>query len=186
MELKDIVTISGMGGLHKKIAERPNGMVVCPLGEKQNKFVPSRKHNFTQLDNITIYTQEDTKPLDEVLDAMYKATKTTPLIDVKAKPDELRAYFEKIVKDYDPEKVYVSDIQKVIKWYMQLDAHKYFETKAKKTTKDSKEGTKKAEAKKAPAKANVKKNSAAKPKISAKATAKKKPATTMKASGRKA
>jgi len=125
MELKDIVSISGMGGLFEVVTKRTDGMIVRGLDEQKSQFISSRVHIFTPLDAITIYTGEkDTTELYKILLEMKKQEKGNPVADGNADGSVLKKYFEKVLPDYNEEKVYVSDIKKVIKWYQQLDKHK--------------------------------------------------------------
>ncbi len=124
MDLSDIVSISEMGGLYKVIVQREDGLVVTPLGENKNRFVSKRKHVFTPLDGITIYTDTDNEELKNVLQKMKeKEDELPPPHHKKASSDELTSYFWAIQPNYDQERVYVSDIKRIIKWYKQLDEH---------------------------------------------------------------
>src|SRR5437016_855547 len=67
MDLSEIVSITGMPGLFKVTTRRNDGLIVNSLVDDKTQFVPGRTHLFTTLDNITIYTKEDTSPLKEVL-----------------------------------------------------------------------------------------------------------------------
>ncbi len=177
MDFSEIVSVSGLSGLYKSVAQRPNGMVVCQIGEKDapSKFVSNRLHTFTSLDNISIYTAKDNQPLDDVLREIKKQAATNPPVDATSSDAELKKYFTSIVPDYDTERVYISDIKKLLKWYTILDKNKLItpkkeskkkgeeEDSTKKTTgsKDSdKKSTSKKPAKKSaiekkPAKAKV-------------------------------
>ncbi|MEI6312683.1 MAG: DUF5606 domain-containing protein [Bacteroidota bacterium] len=125
MDLKDIMAISGLPGLYKVVANRTDGIIVEGLHDKAKKFVSSRQHMFTPLENITIYTTEDSVELKEVFSNMKKDEKSNTVPDVK-KSDEatLRKYMKSVLANYDEEKVYASDIKKLIKWYVLLDEHK--------------------------------------------------------------
>lgn len=124
MEFKDIVSISGMSGLYTVITKRPDGMIVRGLDGEKPQFVSSRIHVFTPLDAITIYTGEkDTTELYKVLLEVKKQSSENPPVDMNSDNDKLKAWFKKILPDYNEEKVYVSDIKKLIKWYQQLDKH---------------------------------------------------------------
>lgn len=126
MELADIAAITGMPGLYKIAARRNDGLIVTSLIDNKTQFVSGRKHLFTTLDNITIYTQEDTTPLKEVLAEIKKQESKNPLPDGK-EDAKLRSWFEVILPTYDREKVYVSDLKKLVKWYGILDAQKLIE-----------------------------------------------------------
>ncbi len=125
MDLKEIMSVSGMPGLYKVIANRTDGLIVEGLHDKAKKFVSSRQHMFTPLENITLYTTEDSIELRLVLSDMKKNEAKHPIPDLKKSDDAtLRAYMKLMVPNYDAEKVYASDIKKLIKWYELLDANK--------------------------------------------------------------
>ena len=128
MDLKDVISISGLGGLFKLEAQRPNGVIVKALGEDQSRFVATRAHNFTPLENITIYDDGEGLPLIDVFIEMKKQEQTLPLPDTKADDQALTEYFGKVVPKYDREKVYMSDIRKLVKWYHTLDGFKLVDT----------------------------------------------------------
>lgn len=122
MDLKNIVSVSGLGGLYKTDTQRENGLIVEPLEGGKKKFVSARKHMFTPLENITIYTLEDSMPIKEVFERMKKKEAENAPVDPKKSDDEaLHAYMASAVPEYDPERVYASDIKKMIKWYQALD-----------------------------------------------------------------
>jgi len=142
MELKDIVSISGMGGLFEVVTKRTDGMIVKGLDDGKPQFISSRVHVFTPLDAITIYTGEkDTTELYKVLLEMKKQEKANPIADANADGSVLKSFFKKVLPDYNEEKVYASDIKKVIKWYQQLEKHKLVneETLAPKKSEENKE-----------------------------------------------
>lgn len=121
MDLKDIVSISGMPGLYKLEANRDNGIIVMPLGEKKRKFISSRQHMFTPLENITIFTDGEGMDLRTVFSRMKEHEEDQPIPKSKADENELRDYFDEVVPEYDDERVYTSDMRKMIKWYNQLN-----------------------------------------------------------------
>ena len=123
MELKDIVSISGMTGLFSVVAKRNDGMIVRGLDDEKPQFAPSRIHVFTPLDAITIYTEKDTVELSKVLLEIKKKEAENPPVDANSDSDKLKSWFKKVQPDYNEEKVYVSDIKKLLKWYRQLDKH---------------------------------------------------------------
>lgn len=152
MELKEILAISKLPGLYQIVTSRDNGLIVTPLGEEKRKFVASRQHMFTPLENITIYTNTDSIELAKVFELVKTNEKTIAIPDLKSDDKTLRAYFTELVPDHDQQRVYVSDIKKMLKWYVALDAQGII-----KLEKEAKKETKKTEAKaKAPAKAAAK------------------------------
>lgn len=140
MNLKDIVSISGMGGLYQVRGQRSNGLIVSALGEEKSKFVSNRVHMFTPLEGITIYTYTDNVELGKVLLAMKKIADATPPLASKESNDAHKEYFKTVLPDFDEDRVYVSDIKKLIKWYHALDGHGLIveEPKAKKKAKKAK------------------------------------------------
>lgn len=117
MSLQTVLAVSGLPGLFRMIANRNNGLLVEDLVSKKVHFASARKHNFTPLETIAIYTIEDSTPLFEVFKKMKEEHETNPPVEAKATSTELRTYFKTILPDYDEYKVSDKDIRKVIKWY---------------------------------------------------------------------
>ncbi|MBK8505520.1 MAG: DUF5606 domain-containing protein [Saprospiraceae bacterium] len=117
MKLEDIVAVSGMPGLFKMAGSRPNGIIIEDIDSGKRKFVPSRKHQFSPLETISIFTLTDTESLIDVLRKMYALRDEVALISAKASNDDLRAYFLKILPDHDQSRVFFRDIKKMVKWY---------------------------------------------------------------------
>lgn len=116
MKLSEIVSVTGLPGLYKASGKRTDGLIVTSLTDGSTKFVSGRVHLFSTLDNITIYTQEGSKELKQVLADMKKAEKKHSPADLK-NDEALKAYFEAVVPDYDKEKVYVSHMKKLVGWF---------------------------------------------------------------------
>lgn len=173
MDLKEIVAVSGIGGLFKVQANRNDGLIVQGFNEEKSKFLSSRKHVFTPLEGITVYTQTDNEELETIFLKMKELGTETPNVK-KASADELKSFFASVLPDYDEERVYVSDIKKIVKWFQILDK----EGLVVKTeeAKEEKEAPKK-EAKKTPEK---KKATSKKETAKSKPSAAKKPATKSK------
>jgi hypothetical protein len=164
MSLKEVLSISGMPGLYKMITNRDNGLIVTALGDDKKKFVSSRQHMFTPLENITIFTDGEPVELTEVLLNMKKQLASLPLPGSKASSADFRAYFTKVVPNHDTEKVYISDIKKLTKWFELLDKEGLIVEAKPETAEETAEAKPKAE-KKTKAAAKPKKPTAeAKPK----------------------
>jgi len=116
MNLKDILAISGMSGLYRFVSQGRNGVIIEELVDKK-RMNASASARVSALDDIAIYTDDKELPLKEVLKRIYQKENANAAIDPKSTNDQLKKYFEGIVPDYDREKVYVSDIKKVITWY---------------------------------------------------------------------
>ena len=117
MELKDIVSVSGMPGLHKIIGRNKNGLIVETIGDNK-KFATNPRQRVSVLSDIAIFTEEGQARLAEVLKsikAQEDAGKSAPTS--KASDDEARSFFKSILPDYAMEKVYVSDMKKLFGWY---------------------------------------------------------------------
>lgn len=127
MKLDNIVSVSGMSGLHRLLATRNNGLLIESFENGKRQFVSVRKHQFTPLVSIGIYTYTDVTNLDEVLMKVHTTAETEPIPDHNDKPDTLRAWFKTIVPDHDEDKVHINDIRKVIKWYNFLRLHAWDE-----------------------------------------------------------
>lgn len=125
MKLTDIVAVSGMPGLYKMIASRDNGMIVEDFDNGKRTFASVRKHQFTPLETVGIYTYEDVQDLKEVFEVLRKGEVVIP--DANAPGAELHAFFRNVVKDYDEDRVYLGDIKKVIKWFDFLQERNLFD-----------------------------------------------------------
>jgi len=130
MKLDNIVSITGLPGLHKLVASRPNGLLIEALDTKKRQFVSARKHQFTPLVSVGIYTFMDTIGLDEVIKKVHASEATAPIPDVNDKADTLRAWFKGIVPDHDEDRVHINDIRKLLKWYTALKTYVWEEINA--------------------------------------------------------
>lgn len=114
--LKGILSISGQSGLFKLVAESKNNIIVESLETKKRIPVHSTS-KVSALEDIAIYTEESDVPLKEIFKAISDKENGGAALSHKASGNELKAYFEEVVPDYDKERVYVSDIKKVLLWY---------------------------------------------------------------------
>jgi hypothetical protein len=114
--LKGILAISGQPGLFKVLTEGKNGVIVESLltGKKQTAFASAK---MSTLEDIAIYTTSEDFPLKEVFKKINELANGGPAIGANSKPEDLKKYFEKVLPDYDRERVYVSDIKKVLTWF---------------------------------------------------------------------
>jgi hypothetical protein len=117
--LKGILSITGQSGLFKMVAEAKNNIIVESLDSQKRMPVYSTA-KVSALEDIAIYTDEGDKPLKEVFQAIYDLENGGAAISHKATNNELKAYFEKALPDYDKDRVYTSDIKKVLMWYNML------------------------------------------------------------------
>lgn len=117
MNLDKFVAVSGLSGVYKMAANRSNGLIVEDLDNGKRKFVSARRHQFTPLASIGIYTYEDTEELAVIFKTMKDKTETLPVVAHNAPPKEISAYFREILPEFDEDRVYVSDMKKVLKWF---------------------------------------------------------------------
>lgn len=113
MKFNEIVSITGVSGLKCVIGKRGDGLIVSDLDGNNKKFLPSRKHLFSPLENISIYTYDDSVPL---LDVMLKMKDSEP-VDANSDEVTLKLYLKTVLPDFDQERVHKNDIKKLIKWF---------------------------------------------------------------------
>ncbi len=123
MGLDKVLAISGKPGLYKLVAQTRGGFVAESLIDNKRISV-SVQQNVSVLSEIAIYTLAEEIPLKEVF-FKIKEKENGKQTSVKPKDskDKLEAYFFDILPDYDEDRVYVSDIKKVLKWYNLLHKH---------------------------------------------------------------
>ncbi len=122
MDYNKIVSVSGLGGLFELLSSKSDGGVVRSLEDNTTKFVSTRLHNFSHLDSIEIFTVKENTNLSELFEAMQKSKEKLP--DAKADNKALKSYFEKVYPDLDFERVYASDMKKMVKWFDILKKNK--------------------------------------------------------------
>lgn len=116
MTLDKIVSISGRPGLYELKNQTRTGFLVKSLLDGKTKPI-QMTHNVSVLKDISIYTEYDEVNLREVFQTMYDKADGAQTISHKADKKELESYFEEIVPEYDRERVYTSDMKKVVQWY---------------------------------------------------------------------
>ncbi|MBL0069109.1 MAG: DUF5606 domain-containing protein [Chitinophagaceae bacterium] len=121
MEYSKLVAVTGLPGLFELINSKTDGAIVRSLTDKSTRFVSSRIHNFSHLESIEIYTVRDNVNMVELFNAMEKAGETLP--DDKDAA-AVKKYFEKVYPDMDFERVYASDMKKMVKWFDVLQKNK--------------------------------------------------------------
>lgn len=121
MEYSRIVAVTGMPGLYEILNSKSDGAIVRSLDDGSTKFVSSRVHNLSHLESIEIYTTGENVPLSDVFAAMKASKESMP--DVKDNK-ALKGYFEKVYPEMDTERVYSSDMKKMINWFGVLESHK--------------------------------------------------------------
>jgi len=122
MDLKEIASISGKGGLFKVVKPTRTGLILESIDEKRQKIVASIHHKVSLLDEISIFThsEEGSIPLIDVLRKINSEFSDDPGVDGKSSKDELISFMKYILPDFDEDKVYPSVIKKLISWYLIL------------------------------------------------------------------
>ncbi|MDY6801828.1 MAG: DUF5606 domain-containing protein [Bacteroidota bacterium] len=158
--LKDILSISGHSGLFQFISQGRHGIIVESL-ETKKRMNASATAKITALEDIAIFTDTEDIALKDVFKAIFEKEDGGEAISHKSSADELKNYFEEILPDYDRDRVYVSDIKKVIQWYNQLHKLKMLnfedEEEEKKVEEDKKTDEKEQKEEKTEAKKGQKK-----------------------------
>jgi Domain of unknown function (DUF5606) len=117
MEYSKIIAITGLPGLFELISSKSDGGIVRSLDDKSTRFVSSRVHQFSHLESIEVYTTRHNVNLVDVLKAMETSKEKLP--DDKDS-SALKSYFEKVFPEIDFDRVYASDLKKMVKWFSVL------------------------------------------------------------------
>ena len=114
-----ILAISGKPGLYKLVTRAKNSLIVEALDETHKRIPAFGSDRITSLADIAMFTETDDVPLMKVLANMrdLEQGKPSSVNYKKATPDELHAYFTKVLPDWDQERVHNSDIKKLLQWY---------------------------------------------------------------------
>lgn len=116
MEFSKIIAVSGKPGLFEILSQTKSGVIVKSLID--GKRLPiNATNNVSLLENIAIYTHSEEVPLSNVLKSIADKEENKEAISHKSSNNELSSYFSEILPDYDNERVYTSNIKKVIQWY---------------------------------------------------------------------
>lgn len=139
MKFKEIVSVSTLSGLRRILAQRNDGLIVSELDGSGKKFLSSRKYIFTPLESIAIYTEDDSVPLLDVFISMKEKENDTSLPESNASGEAHFGYLEKILPNFDKEKVHLSDVKKLIKWYLLLKPFDIFQKESEGETETTEE-----------------------------------------------
>ena len=116
MEFSKIISVTGKPGLFQVISQSKNAIIVESLID-QKRLAINATQNVSLLENIAIYTYEEEVPLLTVFKTMYEKSEGKEAISHKESGKKLTAYFSEILPDYDDERVYTSNIKKVVQWF---------------------------------------------------------------------
>ncbi len=134
MDLSNILSITGKGGLFKLISRAPNCFIVESL-EDGHRFPAFSQDGVATLDNIAIFTEEDEVTLQSVFQSIFKKENGAAL-SIPKDHNALKAYFADVLPNYDRERVYVSNIKKVLAWYNLLVEHKLVDLEEEKAEEE--------------------------------------------------
>ena len=141
MTLSEIATVTGKGGLFKVVAPTKSGVILESLDEAKTKLIATSSHKLSLLNEISIYTttKEGTVPLQQVLQKMLAEYNDDLGVDANSDTSELRAFLKSILPEFDEDRVYASDIKKLVKWYDILRKYAPEVFEAKETKAEEKE-----------------------------------------------
>jgi hypothetical protein len=119
MDLSKILSIAGKNGLFKVVSQGKNAVIVESLND--NKRFPAFAHEkMSSLEEISVFTTGEDMPLKDIFKAFHQKLEGKPAIDHKSDNNTLKKFFLEMVPDFDQERVYVSDIKKMVSWYNTL------------------------------------------------------------------
>ncbi len=114
MEYSKLVAVSGLSGLFELLSSKNDGAIVRSIEDGTTKFAAARVHQFSHLESVEIYTVGDNVNLVEVFKTMDAAG--TALPDAKDNA-AVKKYFEQVYPNMDFDRVYASDMKKIVKWF---------------------------------------------------------------------
>jgi hypothetical protein len=117
MDYSRIISVTGLGGLYELVTSKSDGAIVRSLEDKSTKFVSSRVHNFSHLESIEVYTERENVNLVDVFNAMEGSDERLPS---EKDGDTVVKYFQKVYPEMDFERVYASDMKKMVRWFKVL------------------------------------------------------------------
>ena len=118
MEYNKLISVSGLPGLFELVTTKNDGAIVRSLEDNTTRFISSRGHQFSHLESIEVYTTGNNVNLSEVFVAMKNNEEALP--DIK-NDKALKSYFLKVYPEIDLERVYSSDLKKMVKWLQILN-----------------------------------------------------------------
>ena len=116
MEFNKVIAVTGKPGLFQILSQTKTGVIVKSIVDGK-RFPITATHNVSLLENIAIYTYEEDVPLLVVFKSMFEKTEGKEAISHKESGKKLEAFFSEVLPGYDEERVYTSNIKKVIQWF---------------------------------------------------------------------
>jgi Mg/Co/Ni transporter MgtE len=120
MEYNKLISVTGFSGLFELVSSKNDGAILKSLEDNTTKFISNRLHQFSHLESIEVYTNDENVNLVDVFKAMNASTETLPSEkDNKA----VLSYFQKVFPEMDFERVYSSDMKKMVRWFNVIKKH---------------------------------------------------------------
>lgn len=139
MSLEKVLSISGRPGLFKLVTQTRGGFIAESLLDKR-KISVNMQHNVSILSEIAVYTLTEELPLKEVFNKIKAKENGKPTsISHKDSKDKLEEYFFEVLPDYDEDRVYASDIKKIVQWYNLLEKNDLLDFDSDKKSEDEEE-----------------------------------------------
>ncbi len=141
IDVQKFVAVSGKTGVFKLVAVRNNGLIIEDLDTKVRSFTATNQMNFSPFETVQIFTNttEEVTTLAEVFTNMKNQKEEFAVPSEKSSSPELRAYFTAVVPEHDQERVHISDIKKVIKWFTFLDSRDLLKEKVEEKVEENAE-----------------------------------------------
>ncbi|MEZ5045737.1 MAG: DUF5606 domain-containing protein [Chitinophagaceae bacterium] len=132
MQFKEMCSISGKSGLYQLISTKSDGAIVKNIDDQTTTFIAARSHQVTPLDSIEVYTLEENVRLREVFESFKENEKALEGFDLsKADNKTILKIFAQLFPSFDKDRIYTSDMKKMIRWYGILKKHNLLEAEEK-------------------------------------------------------
>jgi hypothetical protein len=137
-DLKEVAAISGMPGLYRLLKPTRAGVIIESLDARATRSVASARNKVSLLHEISIYTQDydQTVPLTEVFDRIHQKYGSDLPLNNKSDDRDLTAFMGDIIPDYDRDRVYMSDIKKLVTWYRAVSSTLEYQAPAEETSEE--------------------------------------------------
>jgi hypothetical protein len=141
MIFNEIATVAGKPGLFKVLKPTRGGVILETLDEKKSKLVAGANHRVSILGEISMYTmtEEGAVALESVMKKIHQEFNGDPGVDGNADTEELKAFLKHVLPEFDEDKVYPSDIKKLVAWYTIISKHAPEVLEEKNDTEEAKE-----------------------------------------------
>ena len=142
IDLRQVAAIAGMNGLYRVVKPTRTGVIVESLADKPSRLVAQARHRMSLLDEISIYTtdEESTVPLADVFDRIHQKYGNDLPLSEKPSDADYRSFMEEVLPEYDEERVYISDMKKLVSWYAIVNKHIGFSGEAAASESETEEG----------------------------------------------